>query len=46
MFDFFKRFIEKLAKQNEQEFKGQAPDCCTINRPDQNPSAQQKRKEE
>jgi hypothetical protein len=35
MFEAIKRFIDKLAKANEKEFKGQNPDCCTINRPEQ-----------
>lgn len=34
MFDFLKIFIERLAKSNEKEFKGQSPDCCTINQPE------------
>ena len=42
MFDTLKRFIEKIAKANEQEFKGQNPDCCTINRPEQPPRQDKK----
>lgn len=35
MLESLKRFIEKIAEANKKEFKGQNPDCCTINRPDQ-----------
>ncbi len=39
MFEAFKRFIERLAKSNEEEFKGQNPDCCTINQPERQSQA-------
>jgi hypothetical protein len=44
MFAAFRRFIDKLAKQNEKEFQGQAPDCCTINRPESQPKPKEKKK--
>ncbi|EEG76379.1 LDCC motif putative metal-binding protein [Dethiobacter alkaliphilus] len=37
MFAAFRRFLERLAKSNEKEFKGDAPDCCTVNQPDAKP---------
>ncbi len=44
MFEALKRFIERLAKSNEEEFKGQNPDCCTINRPEQQSQGEQTEK--
>lgn len=32
MRDWFKKFLEKLAKANEEAFKGQRMDCCDLNR--------------
>ncbi|MBS3886415.1 MAG: hypothetical protein KGZ41_02950 [Dethiobacter sp.] len=40
MFKWLKQFLEKLARTNREEFKGTAPDCCTINRPDPRPKAE------
>lgn len=34
MFELLKKFMERLVKSNENEFRGQSPDCCTINRPE------------
>jgi hypothetical protein len=46
MFTFFRRFIEKLAKENKQQFQGQTPDCCTINQPKAKPAHCEKKREE
>lgn len=32
MKNWIKVFLEKLAKSNEESFKGQRVDCCTLNR--------------
>jgi hypothetical protein len=32
MFERLKQFFERLARTNQEEFKGVAPDCCKINR--------------
>ncbi len=39
MLEALKKFIDKLAQTNREEFKGNVPDCCTINRPETRPGA-------
>lgn len=41
MFKRLKQFLEKLARTNQEEFKGVAPDCCTINRLDPQPKTEE-----
>ncbi|MBT9172141.1 MAG: hypothetical protein DDT21_00522 [Syntrophomonadaceae bacterium] len=41
MFKRLKQFLKKLARTNQEEFKGTAPDCCTINRPEPRPKAEE-----
>jgi hypothetical protein len=35
LLEALRRFLEKLAKANEKAYHGQNPDCCSINRPQQ-----------
>lgn len=35
MFKYLRSLVQRLANANEKEFKGQKPDCCTINRPEE-----------
>lgn len=32
MFKYLNSLVQRLANANEKEFKGQKPDCCTVNR--------------
>lgn len=36
-----KQFLEKLASTNQEEFKGVAPDCYTINHPKPQPKTKE-----
>jgi hypothetical protein len=36
MFKWFKRMIDKIAKANEETYKGKKLDCCELNRNNNN----------
>ena len=40
MLERLKQFFERLARINQEEFKGAAPDCCKINRSKPQPKAE------